>query len=115
MQIALNTATGGGTQSTTQDPQMATSDNSLSSTSQGSLQSSSSINLFNSANGVSLKPSALSTVKLQASQTSSTNQPVKTVSHHHVNGVLLGIVLAVFVIAIVTFWQTTLAAKSTTE
>jgi hypothetical protein len=114
MQDSLNTTNGGGTQGTTQDPQSATSDSSLNPTSQGNLQSG-TINLFNGGNGVSLKPASLSTVNINAS-TSAKIQPVTTpVKHHSVNSLLLGIVIVVFVAAMVSFWRTTLAAKNTTE
>ena len=115
MQNSLNTTSGGGTQTTTQNPQTATSGSNLTS-SQSNLQSS-QVNLFNStsARGVSLAPSALPAVSLPASSSTPSSSVVPAVKPHHANGVLLAIVLVILVMAIASFWKITLAAKSTTD
>lgn len=114
MQGSLNTATGGGTQSTTQNPQSATQDSSL--TANASNLQSGSINLLTGTNGVTLNPTSLPSVALQSSTvTTKPAAPISTSKPHHVNGILLAIVIAVFLAAMATFWKTTIAAKSTTE
>jgi hypothetical protein len=115
MSNSLNTTSSGGSQTTTQNPQTATNDPNLTS-SQSNLQSS-QVNLLNSSysTGVALGQASPSTVNLQASTTSVTPRSTPTVTDHHVNGVLLGLVIALFVVAMAIFWRTTLAAKSTTE
>ncbi len=114
MQNSLDTSSGGGTQAVTQNPQSATSDNSLSGN-QGNLQSS-SVNLLNGTNGVTLNPTSLPTVPLNSSTTTSPSSLVTTPpKHHSVNAILLAIVIVIFVAAIAIFWKTTLAAKNTTE
>jgi hypothetical protein len=114
MQNSLSASSSGGTQTTTQNPQAATSDSNLTS-GQSNLQAP-QINLFNSTNGISLKPtSASAAVTLQSTKSTGSTEPLKVIRHHHVNGVLLAIVIVVFVAAITTFWQTFASAKSTTD
>jgi capsular polysaccharide biosynthesis protein len=112
MEQDLTAASGSGTQTTTQDPQSATS-GTLAPTS-NALQSN-SVNL-NTGTGIKLNDSLTPTVNLQSTATSTTKlssvSPI--VKHHHTNGVLLGIFIAIFIAAIATFWQTTQKAKNTT-
>ncbi|HET8991950.1 MAG TPA: hypothetical protein VFN31_02875 [Candidatus Saccharimonadales bacterium] len=113
MQGGLNTTSNAGSQTTTQNPQSATSDPGLTSN-QSNLQSS-SVNLFDSNTGVSLSPTTLPSVTLSPTTSSSKSYVLPAPKQHHVDWLLLGIVIAVFLLALAIFWQTTLGAKTTTE
>lgn len=111
MQQDLTTTGGSGTQTTTQDPQSATT-GTLAPVS-NDLQSN-SIDL-NTDSGIKLTPTSATVSSLGSSSKTVSTSTLPTVKHHHVNGLLLGVFIAIFVVAIAVFWQTTIRAKNTTE
>lgn|SRR5487761_1133657 len=114
MQSDLTTTNSGGTQSTTQSPQAANPGN-LSTPGSNNLQANNQLNLFNSSNGVSLAPTPLSTVNLSSSTTATQSLTLPQSPKHHTNGIMLGFVGLLLVIAVVLFWQTFSFAKNTTD
>ncbi|HXR49626.1 MAG TPA: hypothetical protein VN778_01210 [Verrucomicrobiae bacterium] len=110
--MALSTTTGSGTQTTTQSPQASTGTTGTTESS-SSVQPGTATSLLSSQNGMPLHASALTTVNLTGATQAQTSQAAPP-SKHHINGGLLGISLALFVIAIALFWFTSRPVKSTT-
>ena len=112
MQNSLGSSSSAGNQVNTKNPQAATTNNSLNAA-QANLQSS-QVNLFNQTNGISLSPTALPAVSLPAA-TAAIPKPQTKIEQHNVNFFLLGLVIAIFVVAIFIFWRMTISAKNTTD
>jgi hypothetical protein len=105
MNPSLNTTSSYGAQSSTQNPQSSSSSSSLSS-SQSNLQPS-SVNLLSGGNGVTINSNNnLPTESLGAYSDTSRISKLPITKQNQVNLVLLGVFVAIFLIAIIVFWQT---------
>jgi hypothetical protein len=116
----LTIAPATGDQGTTQNPQTVPSAQTVggASTKSGGVQPGTSRDVLTSQNGLSLQPSALTTVTLDttASTGSQAQQaPTTQPAAHHVNPALFGISIALVLIAAGLFWVISRSAKSTTD
>jgi hypothetical protein len=110
----LPTAQSSGQQTTTQDPQSATTQTVGASTQSAGVQPGTASALLNSTSGVGLTPTALTTVAFNPTtqaQTIPETPPVR----HQTNYVLYGMSIVLCLAAIVLFWATTNSAKNTTK
>jgi hypothetical protein len=65
--------------------------------------------------GVPLANTPLSVVSLTAGTTTTTSQPAAPPTQHHINPVLLGFSIVLFVLAIAMFYATSRSVKNTTK
>lgn len=112
-ETSLSTTSNGGTQLTTQSPQVAGNTNNGGGASSG-LQPGTASDLLRSSNGVQLKQTPLSTVALGDRTTSST-QTAEQPKGHHINPVLEIFSITLFILAIALFWFTSRSVKNTTD
>ena len=106
----LTTSAGGGTQTTTQNPQIATQE-SQSQNSQA-VQPGTAANLLNSTVGIPLNNVSVPLVSLNTSTATTTLTPVQ--QPHGINPVLGGLSVLLFVVAIGLFVMTSRSSKNTT-
>jgi hypothetical protein len=111
---SLQIVSGNGSQSDTQSPQnlVNTTNNTEAGT---SVQPGTSTSLLTTASGIQLKPIQLPTVSLTSSLTSKVATTPPTPPKHQLNSALLGLSIALFVLAIVLFWSTARTGKNTTK
>lgn len=116
--LNITPATQDQAQANTQNPQSVPSGTNVggASTQSGGVQPGTSKSILTSDNGLSLTPSAVTTVDLNATS-SATSQPTAdpVAASHHINPALLGISIALVVLAIGLFWGISRSAKSTTD
>lgn len=115
----LSATTGSGTQTTTQSPQTAGQPAATGTQSSGIQPGTATSLLSSGQNGVTLHDTPLSTVNLVTPApalplATSTAQPAQQPAKHHINPVLFGLPILLFVIAAVFFWATSRTVKSTT-
>jgi hypothetical protein len=111
MDSNLSTTTKGGSLSSTSSPQSFGQSN-LSGAESSSIQSINASNLLTSNNGIALGSSSPSTASLSTG--SSNTSSASNSNQHHASGVLVGIVVVVFIVAIGLFWRTFNTANNTT-
>ncbi len=110
----------GSSQSNTQSPQTLvnpTVNPTPNATTGGNVQPGTTTSLLNaSANGVKLQSMPLTTINLNSStqQTQSLPAPPRR-PVRHVNGALLGVCIALIIVAIAIFWWMTKSSKNTTN
>jgi hypothetical protein len=111
MDLNLSTSSKGGSISSTGSPQAITQSN-LSGATSSSLQSIDASNLLTSNTGIALGNSSSSTLNVSTGSSGTTSTVGS--NQHHASGVLIGIVVAVFIVAIALFWRTFNSANNTT-
>jgi|GEM_PF-2579055 hypothetical protein len=118
---ALSITSGNGTQTSTQSPQGLVSSGNSNTEAGSNVQPGTATTLLTNTSGITLHPTALTTVNVGATSpqpaatTSSTPATVHTQPKHHINGGLLGISIGLLVIAVVVFLVITRSAKNTTN
>ena len=111
----LSTTSNSASQSTTQSPQGNAQSIDSGSNASG-VQPGTANNLLNGQGSVSLHSTSLPSIKLGSLQPTAPPLPIATSSNqpkHHVNSVLLGIVLLLFVIAAAMAWSINRSSKTT--
>src|SRR5487761_1621130 len=101
---ALSTGLGGGTQTTTQDPQNSTQASSLGQSQ--NVQTGTAVSLLDSHTGIPLNNTIVPTVSLSTGTPHTAPPMPPATSHHGLNPVLLGLSLLLFVVAVALFWAT---------
>ena len=115
--MALTTGNGSGTQSTTDTPQAATTDNGLSGTPTSGVQPGTATSLLsspagNAAVGVPLEQTQLSTVSLNAPTTAAVVVQPRVSKPHHVNWGLFSMCGVLLVVAVGLFWWMSHSARA---
>jgi hypothetical protein len=117
--MALSTSAGSGNitnQANTQSPQTSAGSGSPTGTPGKNVQPGTATSLLNGGSeGVPLTSTALSVVSLNTSTRATTQPQATKPQNHHLNPVLLTIVIVFFVLAVIFFWQTARSAKNTTN
>jgi hypothetical protein len=118
----LSISSSSGTQTSTQSPQgLVSSGNNAAAESGGNVQPGTATTLLTTSSGISLHPTALTTVNVGAAGSepvAGTSPAVATVNiqpKHHINGGLLGISIGLLVVAAIVFLFITRSAKNTTN
>lgn len=109
----LTTTTSSGQQGATQSPQTAGQAGNTGAQA-SSVQPGTAADLLNSQNGVPLHAQALTIVNVNPATTSIAQATPKTVAKRHINTPLMGVSIALLLIAIILFWMTSRSVKSTT-
>jgi hypothetical protein len=118
----LSISSGSGAQTSTQSPQgLVSSGNNAAAESGSNVQPGTATTLLTTSGGISLHPTALTTVSVSnagSEPVTTTSSAVATVNvqpKHHINGGLLGVSIGLLVIAAVVFMIITRSAKNTTN
>lgn len=109
--ISVTPATGGGQDPTTQNNLQASGETTLNNGLGGKVQPGIAADQLKSDQGISLNPTALSTVDLSTAATGTTATVQAEPAKHAFNPMLLGISIALFIIAVVMFYITSQSGK----
>ncbi len=118
--MALTTTAGSGSitsQANTQSPQTSVGSGSPAGEPGKSVQPGTATSLLSGDGGgagIPLTSTALSVVSLNTSTQVAAQPQVTKPQNHHLNPVLLTMVIVFFVLAVIFFWQTARSAKNTT-
>lgn len=112
---SLPTNTSSGDQSNTNNPQPSSSDSAFGVNQSSGIQPGSSTDVLNAnQNGIPLIQTALPTVNIPKTTSSTQTSVQPKIAQHHINPVFLGFGALLFVLAVVFFLQINNSAKNTT-